>query len=373
MAINKPDVPAMDLALKALTRWKVFANHLRCITTYEIDTIDQDEPQSVEKKKMALFKKWLEVCPDASWSDVVTTLIKARENKLAQEIKSTKYTADTGISSMTVSTPADFGDYPYRTPVPATTFERSQLESGQQDTQNENSTEMNSKIHSHMSLEEQLKIEREHHTQTNEHKQRLLKEREELTIQLERSNTVAQSREQCHKLDIEEQKQNYQQGLEKANKLLKDVQQIHQQEMDTLATQQKITIQNISTENNHLAESLITELDNVKTELDTVKTELDNVKTELDTVKTELDNVETELDTVKTELDKANSDACELKRTKDREINKFTAKIKILSKRKREHQSESKKNKVAISIIIFIITILVIDALYTSYCSMTTL
>ncbi len=46
---------------------------------------------------------------------------------------------DTGISSSkqeTVSTPTDGDVYPYLTPVIATTFERSQLESGQQDTQN---------------------------------------------------------------------------------------------------------------------------------------------------------------------------------------------------------------------------------------------
>ena len=34
---------------------------------------------SVDKQKLALYDKWLSVCPDAIWSDVITALEKANE------------------------------------------------------------------------------------------------------------------------------------------------------------------------------------------------------------------------------------------------------------------------------------------------------
>ncbi len=68
-----------------------------------------------------MFRKWLQVCPDASWSDVVRALKKARENKLAEEIESQYVTkrntlvTTSGIESLKyaehTSTPEDDDAY----------------------------------------------------------------------------------------------------------------------------------------------------------------------------------------------------------------------------------------------------------------------
>ncbi len=319
MTTNKLDVPAMCVALKDLTRWKVFANHLRDIETSEIDTIEQDEPQSVEKKNMALFSKWLQVCPGASWSDVASAL-RIRENKLAEEIESKYLTKDTsGIGSYKFEHAEDDPPYVYHTPESETQnttaeYQRIQgsllhLPSGQQETQKQNSTEKNRKRHSYMSPE--LKKEQVQHKQTNQHKQTLLNEREELQAEveelknkiehsnienqnyqqeIEKADKLLRDEQQKHQQEIvtanknyqketEKANRNYQQELEKAKQLLKDEQQKHKQKMDTLATennQQKIKIRNIRSEHNRLGRtngSLITELNEVKSELNETNSE----------------------------------------------------------------------------------------------------
>ncbi len=269
----------LNFALTSLVPWEIFATYLPGITQADIEKIQTDEPKNA-KQKIALFSKWLKVFPSAKWSDVVRALKKAREIRLAEEIESKYVTMDifvttSGVGSFKHEIPED-DSYAYPSPENETQekIQGSVLHvpsSGQQETL---PLKQNSTQHWYISPEKQkLKIERVHHLETTNHKQRLLKEREELQAEvdeLKNINIVAQCREQCHKLDMEKQNQNYQQELEKANKLLKDEQQIHQQELDTLATnneQQDIKIQNISIEYNRLADtngSLISELNELK-------------------------------------------------------------------------------------------------------------
>ena len=72
--------------LNSLVEWKQFATYLPGITDDMISMIDIDE-HKISNKKIELYSIWLRVCPTASWNDVIIALEKAKENKLAEDIK----------------------------------------------------------------------------------------------------------------------------------------------------------------------------------------------------------------------------------------------------------------------------------------------
>ena len=47
----------------------------------------ETENRKVHDQKLALYSKWLDITPNATWEDVITALKKRRENKLVQDIK----------------------------------------------------------------------------------------------------------------------------------------------------------------------------------------------------------------------------------------------------------------------------------------------
>ncbi len=274
----------LSSALASLVQWEVFAKYIPGITESDIERIKTDEHGSVAEQKVALFSKWLQVFPDASWSYVVRALKKARDIKLAEEIESkyvTKYTEDTGISSMTVSTPADHSDsYPYNTPVPATTYERSQLESGQQDTQNQEST--TTEIHPSdviEELEERLKTGEQYKT-LQEQNQKLIQQR----IQYLQNNSQLTERNKKLEESLSLAKHRYNE-IHKSNQESQADIQKRQQAIDALHNerdQQKILIQNISSENSKM-EDTCQQLDTNNRQL---QTELANSNRELIEMKT---------------------------------------------------------------------------------------
>ncbi len=66
--------------------WEFFGIFLRGIKSSYIESIEKHSLGC--KQKFDLYVKWLKVCPDGSWSDVVTALEKAKEFTLAERIKS---------------------------------------------------------------------------------------------------------------------------------------------------------------------------------------------------------------------------------------------------------------------------------------------
>ena len=79
-------VAELDEQLDDLVDWEIFGTHLRKIKSKDIEIIER--LPSVHKQKFALYRKWLKVCPDATWSDVVIALEKAQEFTLAEQVKS---------------------------------------------------------------------------------------------------------------------------------------------------------------------------------------------------------------------------------------------------------------------------------------------
>jgi hypothetical protein len=84
----KPQIDQLLHWLQPLVDWNIFGYHLPGITDDIVQKIDQDEMKT-ESKKRALYSKWLDVCPNPSWSHVLIALKKSRMNALASNIHHT--------------------------------------------------------------------------------------------------------------------------------------------------------------------------------------------------------------------------------------------------------------------------------------------
>ena len=73
--------------LRDLTDWIKFAQHLPGIEERHIDQIKEENKGKVDDQKRALYKKWLELYPDASWNDVIEALGKAERKDIALKVK----------------------------------------------------------------------------------------------------------------------------------------------------------------------------------------------------------------------------------------------------------------------------------------------
>ncbi len=80
-------VATLDEQLSRLVDWEKFGLQLRGVKNEDIETIKKNHPADNAGQRLALYHKWLTVCPDASWSDVVIALEKAGEYTLAEHIK----------------------------------------------------------------------------------------------------------------------------------------------------------------------------------------------------------------------------------------------------------------------------------------------
>ena len=86
MIDDRPDISLLTQWLEPLVDWKPFGHCLPGITYSDILKIEADYKKT-DEKKLALYSKWLDVAPKATWSDVINALNKRRENKLVQDIR----------------------------------------------------------------------------------------------------------------------------------------------------------------------------------------------------------------------------------------------------------------------------------------------
>ena len=86
-SMEKPTVLKLVEYLVDLTDWIKFAQHLPGIEERHIDQIKKENRDKVDEERRALYKKWLEVYPDASWNDVIEALEKAERKDIALTIK----------------------------------------------------------------------------------------------------------------------------------------------------------------------------------------------------------------------------------------------------------------------------------------------
>ena len=103
---NKPEVNELYKALKNLTDWKSFALNLQGIKSSHVEEIQENERKIIHCKN-DLYIKWLKVCSDAKWSDVVTALRAIDEHALADTL--TGSTGGTSHTHSTTDTPIEEG------------------------------------------------------------------------------------------------------------------------------------------------------------------------------------------------------------------------------------------------------------------------
>ena len=74
----RPKYDQLIELLDTLVNWQKFGAFLPGIKSEHIQVLERDN-RGTDQQKTALFSKWLSVCPEASWQDVVSALQKSRE------------------------------------------------------------------------------------------------------------------------------------------------------------------------------------------------------------------------------------------------------------------------------------------------------
>ena len=86
MIDDQPDISLLTQWLEPLVDWKPFSLGLPGIKFSDISKIEAENTK-IDERKLALYSKWLNIAPEATWADVINALNKRRENKLVQNIR----------------------------------------------------------------------------------------------------------------------------------------------------------------------------------------------------------------------------------------------------------------------------------------------
>ena len=86
LVVSKPLVHQLDEYLSPLVHWQTFGIHLPHITNSTIEQIEADH-QGTERRKLALYARWLTEYSDATWDHVYDALKKARQHELASVLQ----------------------------------------------------------------------------------------------------------------------------------------------------------------------------------------------------------------------------------------------------------------------------------------------
>ena len=103
---DKPTVPQLCKELSSITEWENFATFLPGIEAEHIGTIRNDH-QGTANQRRAVFQKWLEIYPDATWSNVYDALMKVEKKSLASSLVKVRNqsVSDTGRSPISLPHP----------------------------------------------------------------------------------------------------------------------------------------------------------------------------------------------------------------------------------------------------------------------------
>ena len=84
--VSRPLVHQLDEYLSPLVHWQTFGIHLPRITHSMIEQIEADH-QGTERRKLALYARWLTEYLDATWDHVYDALKKGRQHELASVLE----------------------------------------------------------------------------------------------------------------------------------------------------------------------------------------------------------------------------------------------------------------------------------------------
>ena len=83
---RKPKVLELVDTLRTLTKWTNFAQNLPGIEEHHIDKIKAENKDDIDEQKRVLFNKWLDLCPRATFRNVISALEKSQNGALAESI-----------------------------------------------------------------------------------------------------------------------------------------------------------------------------------------------------------------------------------------------------------------------------------------------
>ena len=81
----RPQYDQLIELLDTLVNWQKFGTFLPGIKSEHIQVIERDKKEN-DQQKAALFSKWLSVCPEASWQDVMSALQKSQKLTLQSSV-----------------------------------------------------------------------------------------------------------------------------------------------------------------------------------------------------------------------------------------------------------------------------------------------
>ena len=97
---DRPEIPLLIQWLQPLVHWKQFGTCLPGMSVHVVSKIEAENAR-IEDQKLALYSEWLSINLNATWNDVITTLMNLEKNELAQNIKDhVESDALSGIASM---------------------------------------------------------------------------------------------------------------------------------------------------------------------------------------------------------------------------------------------------------------------------------
>lgn len=84
----KPTLEDLQVQLRSLIDWELFATHLHGIDDRDATTrrISKD-CSGTEQQKLALYRVWLDECEDPSWNYIISALKTIKQNRIAVEIE----------------------------------------------------------------------------------------------------------------------------------------------------------------------------------------------------------------------------------------------------------------------------------------------
>ena len=103
MVDRRPTMPELLEWLDELVEWQTFAHFLPKMERHFVAIIERNK-SDVTNQKIALYNKWLSVCPEANWGHVIDALEKSKETnvvkKVKEKLKIIKVEEETGLKQL---------------------------------------------------------------------------------------------------------------------------------------------------------------------------------------------------------------------------------------------------------------------------------
>ena len=84
---RRPKVAELLEWLDEMVQWQNFGHLLPKMEPHYITVIEKEKSGDISNQKIALYNKWLSVCPEAKWSDVIGALERTSHIVLASKVK----------------------------------------------------------------------------------------------------------------------------------------------------------------------------------------------------------------------------------------------------------------------------------------------